>query len=243
MRRGGQIRLALIFAAGTVAAGIVVSFLPLALGVSGAVATAGLPAQSLTATVGRWWAGRVGDRRGHARLLAPSLLLSAFAPTAMLRPTSAVVVLTGMLLFGAGFGVLQNASFALMIERMPTAEAGTASALWNLAFDAGYGAGPAAFGLAVAHTGYPAAFLATALLLLAAVPAARSLRRRPCGPRDWGLAVRADEPDVVRDDDRVDPVARADLREGAADVRLDGRLGQAELAGDLRVRHPRGDRA
>jgi len=79
-----------------------------------------------------------------------------------------------MSLFGAGFGIVQNATFALMIERTPSAEAGTASALWNLAFDAGYGAGPAAFGLVVGHTGYPAAFLMTGAVMLAAVPATRS---------------------------------------------------------------------
>lgn len=37
---------------------------------------------------------------------------------------------------------------------------------------------------------------------------------------------RADEPDVVGDDHRLDAVARADLRERTADVRLDGGLGQ-----------------
>ena len=179
IRRSGQIRLALIFAASTVAAGIVVSFLPLAAGVSGGLTAAGLLAQSLTATVGRWWAGRFGDRHGHARLLAPALTVSAFALAAMIWPGSALAVLAGMSLFGFGFGVIQNASFALMIERMPTSEAGTASALWNLAFDAGYGAGPAAFGLIVGHTGYPAAFIMTGAVMLVAVPATRSAGGRP----------------------------------------------------------------
>ena len=35
------------------------------------------------------------------------------------------------------------------------------------------GAGPAAFGLVVSHTGYPAAFALTAVLMLATVPVAR----------------------------------------------------------------------
>ena len=49
-----------------------------------------------------------------------------------------------------------------------------ASALWNLAYDAGYGAGPIAFGVFVAHTGYPAAFALTGLLILTALlPAVR----------------------------------------------------------------------
>ena len=60
-----------------------------------------------------------------------------------------------MVLFGAGFGVIENATFALLIEQLPEAKA---SALWNFAYDAGYGAGPAVFGLFCIHTGYPVAF-------------------------------------------------------------------------------------
>ena len=94
----------------------------------------------------------------------------------MIWLASPAAVVAGMCLFGIGFGICQNATFALMIERMPPSGAGTASALWNLAYDAGYGAGPAAFGLVVNHTGYPAAFALTAVLMLAAVPLARRER-------------------------------------------------------------------
>jgi hypothetical protein len=78
-----------------------------------------------------------------------------------------------MVLFGAGFGVIENATFALLIGQLPEAKA---SARWNLAYDAGYGAGPAVFGLICARTGYPAAFALTGALILATVPAA--LRER-----------------------------------------------------------------
>jgi len=97
----------------------------------------------------------------------------------MLWLASPAAVIAGMCLFGAGFGGCQNATFALMIGRMPASGLGTASALWNLAYDAGYGAGPIAFGLAVSHTGYPAAFALTAVLIVAALPAARRERHRP----------------------------------------------------------------
>jgi predicted MFS family arabinose efflux permease len=81
-----------------------------------------------------------------------------------------------MCLFGVGFGICQNATFVLMIDRMPPSGLGTASALWNLAYDAGYGAGPIAFGMVVSHTGYPVAFALTAVLMVAALPAARRER-------------------------------------------------------------------
>ena len=93
----------------------------------------------------------------------------------------------GMCLFGTGFGMLESATFTLMIERVPAPAYGTASALWNLAYDAGYGAGPAVFGVVVGHTGYPVAFALTAMLMLAAlIPAARD--RAASAPRPFAWA-------------------------------------------------------
>ena len=178
LRSGGMLRPGLVFAATTVAAGVVASFLPLAAGVSAGVATLGLFAQAVTATASRWWAGRRGDRHGHAGLLIPGLLTAAAGMASLIWVSAPVVVIAGMCLFGIGFGIAQNTTFALMLDRAPASGYGTASALWNLAYDAGYGTGPIVFGVFVAHTGYPAAFALTGLLILAAlVPAIRD--RRP----------------------------------------------------------------
>ena len=89
---------------------------------------------------------------------------------AMMMLSSPAMMFASMVLFGAGFGVIENATFALLIEQLPEAKAST---LWNLAYDAGYGAGPAVFGLFAARTGYPAAFALTGTLMLVALPAAR----------------------------------------------------------------------
>jgi MFS family permease len=93
-----------------------------------------------------------------------------------------VAIFAGMVLFGAGFGVIENATFALLIEQLPEAKA---SALWNLAYDAGYGAGPAVFGLICVRTGYPAGFALTGALILAAVPVA--VRARNCSGYTAGV--------------------------------------------------------
>jgi MFS family permease len=179
LRSGGMLRPGLVFAATTVAAGVVASFLPLAAGVSAGVATLGLFAQAVTATASRWWAGRRGDRHGHAGLLIPGLLIAAAGMASLIWVSAPVAVIAGMCLFGIGFGIAQNVTFALMLDRAPASGYGTASALWNLAYDAGYGTGPIVFGVFVAHTGYPAAFALTGLLILAAlVPAVRDRRRQ-----------------------------------------------------------------
>jgi MFS family permease len=174
LRSAGQRRPALVFAATTVSAGVVAAFLPLAAGVSGGTAALGLFAQAVASTAGRWWAGRHGDRHGHARLLVPGLLTAAAGMGVLIWVAAPAALVTGMCLFGIGFGISQNATFALMIDRAPASGYGTASALWNLAYDAGYGAGPAVFGVFVVYTGYPVAFALTGMLMVAAlVPAVR----------------------------------------------------------------------
>jgi MFS family permease len=170
---GPALRLPVIFAVATIAAGVVDSFLPLAKGIPSNLASAALLVSAITATLTRWRAGRYGDRHGHTRLLVPALAVTALGMAAMMALGSPVAVFAGMVLFGAGFGVLESATFALLIEQLPEARA---SALWNLAYDAGYGAGPAVFGLICLHTGYPVAFALTGALILVAVPVA--LRER-----------------------------------------------------------------
>jgi MFS family permease len=171
---GAALRLPLIFAACTVAAGVLDSFLPLVKGVSSNLSSTVLLVSALTATLSRWQAGRFGDRYGHARLLIPALLAAALGMAAMVWLASPVLIFASMALFGAGFGVIENATFALLIEQLPEARAST---LWNFAYDAGYGAGPAVFGLFAARTGYPAAFALTGFLVLAVLPAARRERK------------------------------------------------------------------
>jgi MFS family permease len=165
---GAALRLPLIFAAATVAAGVIDSFLPLAQGITGNLASAALLVQSIVATLTRWQAGKYGDRHGHTRLLVPALAVAAAGLAAMMALGSPAMIFAAMVLFGAGFGVTESATFALMLEQLPE---DTASARWNLAYDAGYGVGPAIFGLVCVHTGYPAAFALTGTLILVAVPA------------------------------------------------------------------------
>jgi MFS family permease len=186
------LKLPLIFAASTVAAGVIDAFLPLAKGVPSNTSSAGLLVSAIAATISRWQAGRHGDRYGHARLLIPAIVLAAVGMATLMWLASPAAIFAGMVLFGAGFGVIENATFALLIEQLPEAKA---SALWNLAYDVGYGVGPAMFGLFSARTGYPAAFALTGVLVLAALPIALRYRRRAVRPRS---ACRAGHPCWLR---------------------------------------------
>ena len=180
LRTPTLLRPATAFFATTMAAGIVVAFVPLAItGASGGLAAAALFAQAASATLSRWWAGRHGDRHGSARLLVPGLVCAAAGMLALTLMTSPAAVLVAMVLFGSGFGITQNASLTMMISRVPTSGYGTASAVWNIAYDGGLGVGAAGFGLLAARTGYAPGFAITAAVMLAAlVPALRDRSSR-----------------------------------------------------------------
>jgi predicted MFS family arabinose efflux permease len=121
----------------------------------------------IASTFFRWWAGRFGDRRDPRLLLAPGLTCAALGM--VILSFEGIVLLGGALLFGAGFGVLQNTSLLLIMERVPKAEYGLGSTLWNLAFDAGTGAGAFVFGFVVGAIGFSWAFFLCASLLVAAL--------------------------------------------------------------------------
>jgi predicted MFS family arabinose efflux permease len=173
LRSPALLRPALAFAATAMAAGILITFLPEAVP-AGGVAAAALFVQPAATTIARWWAGRAGDRIGAARLLPPAIALTAAGIALLYLVPHPAAVFTSMVLFGAGFGVTQNASLAMMYERAPTSAYGTVSALWNIGYDGGMGVGGAAFGVAATHTGYPAAFALTAAVIVLALPLARS---------------------------------------------------------------------
>ncbi|MCA1687285.1 MAG: MFS transporter [Actinobacteria bacterium] len=168
LRRGPLLRIFLLFASCTATSGVVVTFLPLAAPGPGffSAATA-LLFLGVASTFSRWWAGRFGDRRDPRLLLAPGLVLAALGMVAL--SLEGFALLGGALLFGAGFGMLQNASLLLIMERVPKAEYGLGSTLWNVAFDAGTGAGAFVFGFVIGAAGFFWAFCICAALLVAAL--------------------------------------------------------------------------
>jgi predicted MFS family arabinose efflux permease len=164
------------------AVGVLVTFLPLAVaGRSAAVATAALFAQPAAATLARLGAGRLGDRRGHARFLRLGVLLSAAGMASLAATGPPALVIGGAAVFGAGFGLLQNSTLALMYARTAPSGYDAVSALWNAAYDAGMGIGAIGMGLVTGHLGYPVTFLLTAALASTALIPARQERRKERG--------------------------------------------------------------
>ncbi len=183
-RTAALLRPAVVFGATALAAGIIVTFLPLAIPASatGLVALA-LFVQPAASTAARWVAGRHGDRHGPARLVLPGLLLSVAGVLLTALTGSPVAVVAGVAVFGVGFGIAQNATLTLMYARVPASGYGAVSALWNFAYDAAMGAGAIAFGALAARTGYPLAFALTGAVMLTALVPALADRRAPASRR------------------------------------------------------------
>ena len=181
--RGPLLRVFLVFAITTTAAGVVVTFLPLAVASgSGLFSAAGaLLVMGIAAAAGRWWAGRFGDRRDPRLLLSPGLLAATFGMVAF--PSGGAFLVFGAALFGVGFGLLQNATLVLTMGRVSESEYGLGSTLWNVAFDAGTGLGAFLFGFVIAAFGYSWAFHLCAGLVASALVIVHLDRPTPVGSR------------------------------------------------------------
>jgi len=182
LRTPGLARAGITFGATTMAVGVFVTFLPLALaGTAAGVTALALLVQPSGALAGRWLAGRHGDRRGAAALLTPGVLTAAAGLAVLGLDHAPALVVLGAAVFGLGFGVTQNCTQTLMYGLVPESGYSAVSALWNLAYDGGMGLGAAAFGAVVTHTGYPIAFALTAAVppaVLAAGHAAHPFRQK-----------------------------------------------------------------
>lgn len=200
LRKPGLAGLAVTFAAVTLAAGVLLTFVPLAVSAqSHQLAAVALLVQSCVTPLARWGAGQYGDRHGSARLLVPAVLAATLGVVGLVWVDSPHAVIAGMGLFGIGFGLAQNATLALMFERVPRSDFGQVSALWNLAYDGGAGIGAIGFGLLAGPVGYPVGFAFTAAVVFIALAPAWLDRRNGGRHHDLTVAERHHR----TDDDRI----------------------------------------
>jgi predicted MFS family arabinose efflux permease len=164
----------------TLAGGGLVTFLPIERP-DGALATTALLLFGVTGALFRWRAGLLADRLGSSR----GLLLATLAAGAvgMLLVAAGLVggagwILLGAAVFGAGYGGAQNLTLLAAFSRAGAGGATSASATWNLSFDAGTAVGALLLGLVAAGIGLPWTFVVVAACLVAVVPVAVAAARR-----------------------------------------------------------------
>jgi predicted MFS family arabinose efflux permease len=161
----------------SIAQGGLITFLPLAVPGTGLLVPGALLATAAGALVGRLVAGELVDRRGWGgRLLAPGMLLAAaglVGEVVALGTGAGVLVVAGAAAVGVGFGVVQNDALTVLFAAFGSSGYGAASAIWNIAFDAGTGVGALGLGAVAEPFGYSAAFGVAAVLLGCGVAGAR----------------------------------------------------------------------
>jgi predicted MFS family arabinose efflux permease len=162
----------------TMAGGGLVTFLPIERP-DGALATAALLLFGLAGAVTRWRAGLLADRLGSRLLMPLALAVAAVGLllTAVGLWTGDAWVLVGAAVFGAGFGAAQNLTLVSAFARAGDAGTTTASAMWNISFDAGTAVGALALGFLAAGIGLDRTYVVVAVLLAAAVPLASAAAR------------------------------------------------------------------
>ncbi len=155
---------------------------------SGAVvAGVGLGLLGAGVIVGRTFAGLISDRQGPGAMVWPGLGLAAIGMAGIAVMVSMAVnpwwFLVPTIVFGLGFGAVQNDALVGSFERMPRSRLGTASASWNISFDTGTGLGSIVMG-GLAGFGYVVLFaVAAGIVLIVGGPASVYARRtRP--PRE-----------------------------------------------------------
>ena len=121
----------------------------------------------------RYLAGISADRLGAGTLFIPGQLMGfvgmALVAAALHFEWSVWIVLIGALLFGGGFGIIQNESLLSLFARLPRGKVSEASATWNIFYDGGTGLGSVILASLVAGYGYAGAYGAGAVIIVAGI--------------------------------------------------------------------------
>jgi MFS family permease len=168
----------------TVSGGGVMTFLPQAVA-SSLLSSWGLFVLGGLAAISRWWIGRIGDRRGNDRLMAPLLALTTVGlvllAVAVADDAWLWLLLPALAVVGFGYGALQNVTLVSAFAQVTPRHYGSASAVWNIGFDAGTGVGAVMIGLVASVSGFPAGFVVSAIVVAACIP----LSLRMVSRRQW----------------------------------------------------------
>ena len=174
------LRPTLVLFAVTMAGGALMTFAP-QLGLGGLWAAAALLALALVSALSRWLVGLLADRHGAERFVAPLLVACAVGVAlcvAAVTADSPWLLLLGAVVVGVPYGALQNLTLVIAFARVPAPAIPTASAAWNIGFDAGTATGSVVVGALAAAYSFGVAFAAMVLVVLAALAAAPWPRRR-----------------------------------------------------------------
>lgn len=122
---------------------------------------------ALAIAVTRPFSGKLYDAKGHSFVIIPGVIIT-FAGIILLSYTTTIPsLIIAAACYGSGFGAIQPALQAWMIDRVAPHRRGVATATFFSAFDLGIGAGAIIFGFIAHFTNCATVYRYSSLLLIA----------------------------------------------------------------------------
>ncbi len=174
---GGLLIPMILLLAVTLAGGGLITFAPQMSSVPAAT-VGGLALLTATAAFSRWRIGALADRHGTRPFVGPLVTLTAgglaLAAFAVKDPiaTEVLPLMVAMVCVGIAYGGLQSLTLLRALGSVDREEYGTASAVWNIGFDAGTGLGSILVGWLAAGFSFSSALLVAAGISLLTLPLA-----------------------------------------------------------------------
>lgn len=171
----------------TLAGGALITFMA-QMSSSATLTVVALLVMSATAALTRWRVGSLADRYGPQPFVWPLVINTAVGMTVIawavrdVQATVAPALVIGAAVVGASYGALQNLTLVVTFASVSRPHYGSASAVWNIGFDAGTGLGSVVVGLVVAATSFSTGMLTAGALALLTLPLALRRPRRSLLP-------------------------------------------------------------
>jgi MFS family permease len=108
--------------------------------------------------VGRLTLSRLSDRIGRARVIVPAIAATGLSYVVLALPPRVATLAAGAVLLGAGVAVFYPTLLALLVDRTPESERGSAIGTLSGSFDLGNVVGSALVGVTVERVSYAAGF-------------------------------------------------------------------------------------
>lgn len=116
--------------------------------------------------ISRPFAGKLFDRKGHAFVIVPGVLLMIVGLLMLSYSTSIYALIASSLFYGLGYGAAHPSLQAWAIQRSPKERKGAANGTFLSSLDLGYSVGAVLLGLIATHTNYATMYRISILFLV-----------------------------------------------------------------------------
>ena len=137
---------------------------------------------SACSIVGRLTLSRCSDQVGRARVIVPAIAATGLSYLVLAAPPRPATLVAGAVLLGAGVALFYPTLLALLVDRVPEGERGSAIGTLSGSFDLGNVVGSFLVGVTVERVSYAAGFRVAALGALLGLLLFLLAERRASGP-------------------------------------------------------------